>query len=138
MQGQLLRAVERYESALALRPTFAEADFNRGSALFDLGRYQDSFVCFSQACKNVATFSAALLPRSSSRHQIPKKPSSEELSKDMAPERAMSWIAEGKCLQQESSDTYALACFDKAIASAEAWRDKHQESSKGEAGSQLK
>src|SRR5882762_3498817 len=40
--GDLLKALEFYEEAIKVRPEFAEAEFQRGTALVGLGRLQEA------------------------------------------------------------------------------------------------
>ena len=47
--GDLLKALEFYEEAIKVRPEFAEAEFQRGSALVGLGRLQEAESGFRRA-----------------------------------------------------------------------------------------
>src|SRR5690242_17354439 len=49
-QGDTARALARFEQALALCPTYAEASLNKGLALELLGRPAEAFDAFIQAC----------------------------------------------------------------------------------------
>ena len=55
--GDLLKALEFYEEAIKLRPDFAEAEFQRGSALVALERLPEAEAAFRRAIEIRATWS---------------------------------------------------------------------------------
>ena len=113
-------ALASYDRALALRPDYAEARSNRGSALDDLKRYDEALASYDRALALRPDFAEALSNRGNTLHDLPSA-STRRWRATIARWRCgrilprRSAIAATRCMSSRRFDE-ALASYDRALA----------------------
>ena len=111
-----------------MAPDLIEDRFNRGAALFAVGRYDDAIASFDRVLAGKPEFADALLWRAKvllelHRHDEALESVDRLITKD--PELAEAWVGRGNVLIEQKRTKDAFAAFDKALTlrpdTAEAW-----------------
>ena len=113
------RAAELIGKAIALKPDFAEAHFNRGNALRDLRRHEEALASYNTAIALKPDFAEAHNNRGNALSNI-KRPEEALASYDKAialkSDFAEAYSNRGMALEDLQRPEEALASYDKAIA----------------------
>lgn len=119
--GRHTEALASYERAIALRPRFAEALFNRANQLTRLQRHAQAIEGFQQALAirpDHATTHYNLGVAYAQTQQHDQAAACFERALALRPQYPEAWSNLGNAWQALSQHERALACYDKALAMA--------------------
>jgi Tfp pilus assembly protein PilF len=112
-------ALASHDRALALRPDYAEARYNRGNALHKLRRFEEALADYEHAVALRPDYVEALDNRGVALHDLRRfEEALESYDRALAvqPDYAKAFVDRGGTLREQKRFEEALACYDRALA----------------------
>lgn len=111
-------AIELIDQALKINPTHIDAQFDRATALNDLGRYPEALRSFDLVLALKSDFTEALYRRGNVLREMKRHMEALDCYKRVLavkPDHAQAWLKQGNSLNDLGRLPEALGCYEKAV-----------------------